>query len=197
MNVIAAARTLNQKAAQQKWHHFCDPMLAFQDPFYLQFLSLWKAKVGDRAMPTRTEMTPRDLKDFLRNIVVFQRNAANPSRYSWRVIGTGLTEILGHNTGKGLEESVPSEHLPRWIECGDLVLDGCQPLRFLGRVHINGREYLDAEHLYVPLANDKGEPTYIMGLCRFTPRRSRVRRNLGKPDCSRSRRSRLISPILS
>jgi hypothetical protein len=125
MNVMAAARTLNQKAAQQKWHHFCDPMLAFHDPFYLQFLSLWKAKAGERAMPTRAEMTPRDLKDFLRHIVVFQRNASNPSRYSWRVIGTGL-----------------------------------------------GREYLDAEHLYVPLANDKDEPTYIMGLCRFTPRRS-------------------------
>lgn len=172
MNVVAAARTLNQKAAQQKWHHFCDPTLSFHDPLYLQFLALWKAKAGERAMPTKSEMTPRDLKDFMRHIVVFQRNAANPSHYSWRVIGTGLTEILGHNTGKRLEDSVSPEHLPRWIECGDLVLDGCQPLRFLGRVHINGREYLDAEHLYVPLADDSYAPTFIMGLCRYTPRRS-------------------------
>ena len=25
---------------------------------------------------------------------------------------------------------------------------------------------------FVPLANDKGEPTFAMGLCRYTPRRS-------------------------
>ena len=96
----------------------------------------------------------------------------NPSRYSWRLIGTGSRKSQATIPARLFEEIVPSEHLPRWIECGDLVLDGCQPLRFLGRVHFNGREYLDAEHLYVPLANDNGEPTYIMGLCRYTPRRS-------------------------
>jgi hypothetical protein len=87
------------------------------------------------------------------------------------VIGTALTEILGHNTGKTFEESVPPELLSRWVEVADLILEGGQPLRFLGRVHLQGREYLDAEHLYVPLANDGGAPTYIMGLCRYTPRR--------------------------
>ncbi len=37
-----------------------------------------------------------------------------------------------------------------------------------------GKEYLNAENLYVPLANDNDEPTFIMGLCRYTPRRSDV-----------------------
>ena len=125
-------------------------------------------------MPARSEITPRDLKDFLRNIVLFEREGRHPSHYRWRVIGTGITEILGHHTGKTFEESIPAEHRPRWIECFDLVLDGGQPLRFLGRVHISGREYLDAEHLYVPLANDNGEPTFAMALCRYTPHRSEV-----------------------
>jgi hypothetical protein len=71
-----------------------------------------------------------------------------------------------------LDETLPPEHLPRWIECGDLLLDGGQPLRFLGRVHINGREYLNAENLFVPLADDKGDPVYAMGLCHYTPRRT-------------------------
>ena len=52
----------------------------------------------------------------------------------------------------------------------NIILDSAQPMRFIGRVHINGREYLDAEHLYVPLANDNDVPAYIMGLCRYTPR---------------------------
>jgi hypothetical protein len=172
MNIQTAATALNRKYVEQKWHYFCDPGLAFIDPLYVRFLDLWLAKAGTRPMPTRPELTPRDLKDFLRNIVVLQRDGANPSHYSWRVIGTSLTEILGHNTGKTFEESVPPELLTRWVEVADMVLDGGRPLRFLGRVHLEGREYLDAEHLYVPLANENNEPTYIMGLCRYTPRRT-------------------------
>jgi hypothetical protein len=172
MNVLAVAQELNRKAAEQKWHHFCDPTLAFKDPIYEQFLSLWKRKAGDRPMPTRTEMTARDLKDFLRDIVIFQRVSMNPSRYCWRLIGTKVTEVAGHNTGKTFEESIPAEHLPRWIECGDLLLDGGAPLRFLGRVHLNGREYLDAENLFVPLADEDGHPNFAIGLCHYTPRRT-------------------------
>ncbi len=169
MNVIAAARALNRKAAAQNWHHYCDPSLAFSDPSYHNLLDIWRAKAGERKMPSRSQMTPRDLKDHLRNLVIFERIAKNPSDFIYRLIGTKLTEVAGHVTGKTLAETVPPEILPRWIECGDLILDGGQPLRFLGRVHLQGREYLDAEHLYVPLANDNDVPSYVMGLCRYMP----------------------------
>ena len=172
MDVTAAVRSLNQKAMQQKWHHFCDPSLAFTDTCYSEFLELWHIRACGRPMPARSQLTPRDLKNLLGNIVMFERIDQNPSRYRWRVIGTKVTEIAGHHTGKTFEETIPEEHRPRWIECFDLVLDGGQPLRFLGRVHISGREYLDAENLFVPLANDNGNPTYAMGLCRYTPRHS-------------------------
>jgi hypothetical protein len=172
MNIVAAAKVLNQKAAQQKWHYFCDPGLAFTDDFYDQFLTTWRTKAGGRKMPQRSEMTPRDLKNYLRNLVLFQRNSVNPSHYSWRLIGTALTDVLGHNTGKTFEESVPAELLPRWNECLDLVLAAEQPLRFIGRVHLEGREYLDAEHVYVPLVNDSNEPSFVMALGRYTPRRT-------------------------
>lgn len=172
MNVQAAARSLNQKSAQQKWHHFCDPGLTFSDTYYDRLLHTWREKAGDHPIPSRSQFTPRDLKDFIRNIVMFERIGRNPSRYMFRLIGTGLTDIAGHVTGKTFEECIPPELVPRWNECGDLVLDGGQPLRFIGRVNLRGREYLDAEHLYVPLSNDDFVPTFIMGLCRYTPRRS-------------------------
>ena len=170
MNVLAAVRTLNQKAAQQKWYHFCDPTLAFSDPIYEQCLSLWRSKAGTRAMPAKSEITPRDLKDFLCHVAMCQRVA--PSQYVWRLTGAKVAEVTGHHTGKTFEESVPPEILPRWIECGDLVLDGGQPLRFLGRVQLSGREYLSAENLFMPLANDEGQPTFVMGLIRYSPRHS-------------------------
>ena len=172
MDVFAAARALNQKALEQRWYSLCDPTLAFSNSSYDSFLDIWRAKAGNRAMPKRSDMTPRDLKDFLRNIGIFERIREKPSSYIIRLIGTGLTQVTGHVTGKTFEESVPADLLPRWIESCDLMLDGGKPLRFLGRVHLNGHDYLDAEHLYVPLANDNGQPTYVMGLFRFTPRHS-------------------------
>jgi hypothetical protein len=120
---------------------------------------------------------PRDLKDVLRSIVMLERTEQNPSRYRVRLVGTGLTDLAGDRTGKMIDEIVPPEHLPRWVECCDLVLDGGQPMRFLGRVHLEGREYLDAENLYVPLSNNDGEPTFVMALCRHTPRRTQDERS--------------------
>lgn len=170
MNVADAAKKLNEKAVRENWHHICDPTLAFSDDTYEELLGLWRAKAMLRPMPRRSDMTPRDLKNILRNIVMFERVRGNPSRYRWRLIGTGVTEIAGSHTGKMIDETVPAEHLPRWIDCFDMILDGGQPLRFLGQVHLEGREYLDAENLYVPLADDNDVPTFAMAYCRYTPR---------------------------
>jgi hypothetical protein len=115
-------------------------------------------------------MTPRDLKPYLRNIFLVQREEEYPPRYRWRLIGTGLTDIVGSFTGKLLDDSVSPEHLERWNSVGDMILESEQPWRFLGRVHIKGREYLNAEHLYMPLSDDNDIPRFVMALCRFTPR---------------------------
>jgi hypothetical protein len=172
MNVMAAAKAFNQKARFENWNQFCDPTLAFSDPTHLQMVEIWRAKTGDRKMPRRSDMSARDLKDFLRNIVVFERVNQEPSRYRWRLIGTNLTGMAGDNTGKMIEDTLPAETLRRWVDCFDMILEGGQPMRFVGRVHLQGREYLDAENLFVPLSNDNDEPTFAMAFCRYTPHRS-------------------------
>jgi hypothetical protein len=171
MDVVSVARSLNRQAVQESWHHFCDPTLSFSDGAYDRLLALWRSKAAIRAMPRRSDITPRDLKDIMRHVVMWERFAENPSRYRWRLVGSAITDIAGHDTvGKSLEETIPPEHLARWVGCGDLVLSGGQPIRCLGRVHLKDREYLDAENLFVPLANDNDEPTFILGQCRYTPR---------------------------
>ncbi len=172
MNVAATVKALNQRAVTEKWFHYCDPTLAFTDHFYDHLLEVWRAKAGERPMPQRSAITPRDLKGILPNIILAERTERNPSRYRVRLVGTGLTDIVGNGTGKMIDEVVPPDLAARWVECCDLVLDGGQPMRFLGRVHLQGREYLDAENLFVPLANGNDEPTFVMGLCRYTQRRT-------------------------
>jgi hypothetical protein len=168
MNVIAAAKAFNQRALSNHWHMACDPTLAFADSWYTDMLHIWQQKSGIRKMPSRSQMTARDLKSYLRNIFLIQRE--DDSRYRLRLIGTSVTEIIGPLTGKLLDDSVPPDHLQRWNGVCDMILESEQPWRFLGRVHIRGREYLKAEHLYMPLADDSDIPKFVMGLCRFTPR---------------------------
>ena len=170
MNVLDSVKALNQRAAREHWYHVCDPSLTFTEPSYEKLLQLWRDKTGDRAMPRRSEMTPRDLKDVLRHLILLERVERRPSRYRIRLLGTSLTQLAGDRTGRMIEEFVPAEHLPRWVCCGDLILDGGQPMRFLGRVHLQGKEYLNAENLFVPLADDNDQPTFVMGLCRYSPR---------------------------
>lgn len=169
MDILEIAKAHNRKAMERHWHHLCDPTLAFSQPLYNRLIEIWRAKAGDRKMPRRSEMSARDLKDYLRNLLLFQRVSLNPSRYVWRLIGTGITEVVGHHTGKKFEETIPPEHLARWVETSDMILETGQPWRLRGRVHIQGREYLDAENLYLPLADDNDEPAFLMGLCRYTP----------------------------
>src|SRR5262249_44482018 len=46
MNVIAAANAFNERAVLQNWGQSCDPTLAFSDPSYEKFLSVWGPKGG-------------------------------------------------------------------------------------------------------------------------------------------------------
>jgi len=170
MDVITAAKAFNKRAQAKHWHMACDPTLAFTDAFYTRFLGIWQQKAGTRKMPARSDMTARDLKDYLRHIVMVQREAEEPAKYRWRLIGTSMTEVVGHHTGKLFDDSVPVEHLPVWTETCDMILESEQPWRFLGRVRIRGREYLKAEQLYLPLSDDNGIPNFVMGLCRYQPR---------------------------
>ncbi len=172
MDVTAAAKAYNRRAQRENWYYFCDPTLSFSSPLYDRLLSTWRAKAARRVMPARSEMTARDLKEVLRHIVLVERDVNNSKKFSWRLAGQTVTEVLGSHTGKTFDECVPPDLLPRWIESMNIILDSGQPMRFIGRVHISGREYLDAEHLYVPLSNDQGVPAYVMGVCRYTPRHS-------------------------
>src|ERR1700676_642799 len=164
MTVLASVQALNQRAAREHSYHGCDARLTCNDPTHERLLNLWRNRAGNRIMPKRSEMTPRDLKDVLRHLIVLERVEKAPSRYRIRLLGTSLTSLAGDRTGKMIEEFVPAEHLPRWVCCADLILDGGQPLRFVGRVHMEGKEYLNAENLFVPLADDNGAPTFVMGL---------------------------------
>src|SRR5438034_1581870 len=108
MDVVDTARTLNRRAAREGWYQVCDPTLGFADSFYDPLLNLWRNKACGNSIPRRSVLTPRDLKDVLRHILVLERVSRNPSRYKFRLVGTGLYQMApGEQTGKMIDEIVP------------------------------------------------------------------------------------------
>ncbi len=68
-------------------------------------------------MPNRSDMTLRDLKvDVLRHILILERVEQNPSCFRFRLIGTSMTGIAGHHTGKMVDEILPAEDNSRPVQ---------------------------------------------------------------------------------
>jgi hypothetical protein len=167
-DIQVVAKKHNEKSIRRNWRQLCDPTLAFRAPCYQEVIALWQSKTGPLSLPKRSGISARELKPFLSNIVVVERIAENPSQYRWKLMGTKVTQALGEHTGKLFDESLAPEHSTRLSESYDMVLGDTKPWRFYGEVTLNGRDYLVAENLYLPLADDNGLPRFIMGLCRYT-----------------------------
>lgn len=90
----------------------------------------WDSKRGDRAMPSRADIDPSEIKDLLPGIVLVDVNYA-PLRLTYRLVGTDEVEARGYDpTGKDVREHVfavsPQEGFRTYqlvIEQRDVVYD--------------------------------------------------------------------------
>ena len=163
----AGAVAFNEWAAAHNWSARCDPTLTFESDVFRGLLTAWQEQTGSAAIPQRSQMTARVLKPYLGNVAVFERLC--DGRYSVRLMGTRLTEVLGNLQGKILDDAVSPELVSRWHAVLDLVLAEARPLRFSNRHAYKGREYLQAEALDLPLSESGGPPNMVLICALFKP----------------------------
>lgn len=168
MDIRAAVSAFNARSDSANWEQLCDPDLGFLHSDFAGVLALWTAQAGGRAMPARADMSARVLKPVLPHIAMKERVAREPSRYRWRLVGTRVSQVIGELTGKDIEENVPPRQAARWIASCDLVLSAGAPLRFVGRVLAQDKDFMASELLFMPLADDAGEPRFVMGFGHYT-----------------------------
>lgn len=125
---------------------------------------LWRKQAENGATPRRSQMTPRVLKPFLKNIAIFERPSNTPVRYRVRVIGTHLAEALGEMQGKYLDEVLPAPVVLQWHARLDLTLAEGRPMRFVSRVDARQLYFLRSETFWAPLASEdeKAPPQILM-----------------------------------
>jgi hypothetical protein len=127
-------------------------------------VTVWRERLAGRAMPLRSDIPARALKRNLKRIMLFERlETPEGHRYRIRLMGTSLVLVWGDLTGQFVDVAVPPQLAPRWHAFLDLMLQIRQPMRFVARVDFQAKSYLVAEIAAVPLADEAGNPTMVMG----------------------------------
>lgn len=138
-----------------------DESLGFEAPVVKAGFDAWSS-FG--AIPPRSAFTPRNAKDFLGNLILFERQN---SSYLIRLMGTRISTVLGEMQGKALTEALPGEVAERWKAVLDMVLTQMKPMRVVKTVAFNDLHYLEAELFLAPLLDGHGDPTIVFAVAAF------------------------------
>lgn len=178
--VVRAAKTSGRESNVWVVMVFSFPDVAFEfDPPRsakpaLAFLQdYWNAKRGTRAMPSRADINPAEMKAHIRAIVLVD---ALPgfADFRYRMIGSDVTEhMLSDATGKTLREA--------FAPYGEAAVEGAIAgythiarnkviLRIYGSAAWLHQPHLDFDGLHFPLSDDGENVNMILSAATFAPR---------------------------
>lgn len=141
---------------------------ALRDPHGRLFLDYWTFKCRGGKLPGRQHIDPVEMRSFLTYIVLLdvdRRLGGRGPRFRYRLVGTHVVEIFGHElTGVYLDEVNPPDVYPAVEAHLAGVVQSCRPAvgyHALPAAHTYYRQY---EHVTVPLATDGYTVDMLLGL---------------------------------
>lgn len=153
----------NRLAERDRWPSRVEPALNFDAQLLREAAAAWRAAAGKRALPLRTDMTPRVMKRFLSHVAVLEIVRENDrTRFRIRVTGTALERSFGGMTGAFLDESLPEPFRSRWHATLNVTLVAHCAVRSTGRVEFRDQTYLVAETFYGPMGADIAAPDSML-----------------------------------
>lgn len=141
-----------------------DNTLAFESDVLKEAQAEWTRQAAGR-IPPRSDFTPRSVRAFVGNMVVFERR--EQSRYLVRLMGTRIAGVLGEMQGKVLDEALPPDVARRWTLALDELLRTHTPARIVNTVSFDNLDFLEAEVFLAPLLDERGEPTMVFAVVAF------------------------------
>ncbi len=107
-------------------------------------------------LPSRRQLDPLDMRALLPFIVLLDVSGPAEAReFRYRLMGSHHIDLIGHNyTGMELRDATSPRLLARVLRNVNLVADSGQPLYDRFPLPFRGREFIDSERVYYPLAED-------------------------------------------
>ncbi len=149
-----------------------DAALNFQSPKLAEFLNYWNSKQGGRRFPSRADIVPREIQQWMPMISMY--DVAGPDEeFRIRLIGAGLAELLGGGDLRGKPISIlPAQIFQRKRQALEQALKSGAPLRtFTAKTMIPGQEFQSLEACYAPLSSDGADIDVIIALMQLGSRK--------------------------
>jgi hypothetical protein len=163
-----AIAQFNAQAKAKGWLQYCDPDNAFIMRECEELIELWNWARAGRDLPFRDDLPVRALKPYLPRLAMAELIGKEPPRFKFRLVGTIMTRTLSERTGQTFDhESATPEQTERWTGTSLLTLATKTPMRF----PIVIQKLTVGEMLLLPLADETGEPRFVMAHGRYEPSR--------------------------
>jgi hypothetical protein len=147
-----------------------DHEVALTQAMPIKAYDYWRARRGSRIMPTRQDINPRDMREFVASAGLIEaRPMADGYEYLVRLAGTRIEEIMGPISGKLFSEFLPPEIEARWRLVCDEVRRSRGPVSISGRMAFQARHWLKTETFVGPLGEEGQEITmFLLGSASWT-----------------------------
>jgi hypothetical protein len=132
-----------------------DWRLAFTQPATNKGLFYWRTICGGRSMPSRRDLSPRAMRDFLThaNVVDVIQDSLHFFDYVVSLQSQHACEVLGNVAGRRLGDIMSEALAQRWRSCFDLSRSAAVPVRLVTRASTQARNWLACEALLAPLGD--------------------------------------------
>jgi hypothetical protein len=143
-----------------------------QHPVLAFLKNYWDRKRGARAMPSRADVKPGELKEHLGWIILLDA-LPDIQDFRFRTVGTRVTQyFLAEATGKTISEvfgPYGEDAVNGVLAIHKKTAQGKLPVRAHGGAGWLGRSFLDFDALFLPLSDDDETVNMVLGAFTFDP----------------------------
>ncbi len=137
------------------------------NPEFAALRAYWDGKRNGRAMPSRSEVDPIEMQQFLGNLFIVEA-LTEIVDFRYRLIGSNLVPYYGQDTTGWTVTQVFSKVDPRFVErviSGyGRVLSEAIVLRARGRLFWGEKNFIRYDSIHFPLLNKEAVPGLILGM---------------------------------
>jgi hypothetical protein len=140
-------------------------VLAGAPPDLLEMYAYWQHKRGPRAMPTRSDIEPAEIKRLLPGMLLVDVRPSPDGAldFIYRLVGTREVEMRGHDpTGKRVADAYYGKSADVVTACYRRVVETCQPFLDEDCFHLPGQEWSPSASIYLPLSSDGAQVAMVL-----------------------------------
>lgn len=127
----------------------------------------WRAKCSGNRLPTREDISPSDIVDYLPTISLIERCEQLDS-FKFRLAGTGFYDIYKRElTGHYIEDMPDGSRRDYWNRVLTRVAQQQRPSAGVVRSNLSGKTHMAQFWIRLPLASKKENRKTILGFDKF------------------------------